>query len=323
MENQDSMMLELDQLEETLNLLNGMNLAKDSQIKQSKKLFDDFANLKKLAKDVKKEINPLVIQETGKNNNNITKLEEDLKAYFQEMKKRDFYKYECGKEMAVEKLSGVFSEIAEFETKISDFGYVAVKFGNPNLIDNACKQVESIKLEVNNMKTLWEHISHCQVTFENNLTTSWDNTNCDDMDDATKKLQKTLKEMKVDKRCNAYAGLFEEIKRWLNFIPLISELRDPAMRERHWDSIRAKVGVDFKVDAKLMLRDVYNLNLNKYQEDVEEITDQAKQEAKMEKTLAKLNETWKDVKFMYTIHKGSDVQMFNLKEEDFEMLEEN
>jgi dynein heavy chain len=95
------------------------------------------------------------------------------------------------------------------------------------------------------------------------------------------------------------------------------------MRERHWDSIRAKVQVDFKVDAKLMLRDVYNLNLNKYQEDVEEITDQAKQEAKMEKTLAKLNETWKDVKFVFDIHKGSDVQMFKLKEEDFEMLEEN
>jgi dynein heavy chain len=143
------------------------------------------------------------------------------------------------------------------------------------------------------------------------------------MDDMTKKLQKTLKEMKVDKRCNAYTGVFEEIKRWLQFIPLISELRDPAMRERHWDSIRAKVQVNFTVDSKLMLRDVYNLNLNKYQEDVEEISDQAKQEAKMEKTLAKLNETWKDVKFVFDTHKGSDVQMFRLKEEDFEMLEEN
>lgn len=323
MENQDSMMLQLDQLEETLNLLTSQNMGKESQVKQTKKLFDEWANLKKIAKDVKKEINPLVTQETGKNNNNITKLEEDLKAYFQEMKKRDFYKYDCGKEQAQEKLNGVFDEIAEFEKKIEDYGFVTRKFGNPNLIDNAIKQVESIKTEVKNMQTLWEHISFCQVTFENNQCTSWDNTNCDDMDDTTKKLQKTLKEMKVDKRCNAYAGLFEEIKKWLNFIPLISELRDPAMRERHWDSIRAKVQVDFKVDAKLMLRDVYNLNLNKYQEDVEEITDQAKQEAKMEKTLAKLNETWKDVKFVFDIHKGSDVQMFKLKEEDFEMLEEN
>ena len=93
------------------------------------------------------------------------------------------------------------------------------------------------------------------------------------------------------------------------------------MRERHWDSIREKVQVNFVVDSRLTLRDVYNLNLNKYQEDVEEITDQARQEAKMEKTLAKLNEVWKDIKFQFDIHKGSDVQMFKLKEEDFEMLE--
>jgi dynein heavy chain, axonemal len=108
------------------------------------------------------------------------------------------------------------------------------------------------------------------------------------MEDEVKKVQKTLKEMKVDKRCNAYQGIFEEIKRWLQFLPLIAELRDDAMRDRHWDAIREKVQVNFVVDSKLMLRDVYNLNLNKYQEDVEEITDQARQEAKMEKTLAKL-----------------------------------
>lgn len=41
----------------------------------------------------------------------------------------------------------------------------------------------------------------------------------------------------------------------------------------------------------------------------------------MEKTLNKLNETWKDVKFNFDQHKGSDVQLFKLSEENFEMLE--
>jgi len=164
----DSMMLQLDQLEETLNLLQSQNMSKDSQHKQSKKLQDEWVNLKKLAKDMKKEISPLVTQETSKNNNAIAKLEDDQKHYTQEMKKREFYKYECGKEQAVEKLKAVYSEIADFETKIADFGYVAEKFGNPHLIDNAGKQVEVIKLEVNNMRGLWEHISNCQGVFEHN-----------------------------------------------------------------------------------------------------------------------------------------------------------
>jgi dynein heavy chain, axonemal len=94
----ETMMLQLDQLEETLNLLQSQNMSKDSQHKQSKKLQEEWVNLKKLAKDMKKEISPLVTQETSKNNNAINKLEEDQKHYTQEMKKRDFYKYDCGKD---------------------------------------------------------------------------------------------------------------------------------------------------------------------------------------------------------------------------------
>ena len=68
-----------------------------------------------------------------------------------------------------------------------------------------------------------------------------------------KKLLKTLKDMKVDKRANAYNGILDEIKKWLNFLPLIGELRDPSMLERHWDSIRKLVKTEFVVDANLSL----------------------------------------------------------------------
>jgi len=54
------------------------------------------------------------------------------------MRKRDFYKYDCGREMAAKKLDAVFLEIADFETKISDYGYISSKFNNGNsMVDNA------------------------------------------------------------------------------------------------------------------------------------------------------------------------------------------
>lgn len=68
-ERSDETMLSLDQLEETLNYLAVKGNAKESQIKQTKKLFDEWNNLKKLAKDIKKEVAPLVASETQKNNN--------------------------------------------------------------------------------------------------------------------------------------------------------------------------------------------------------------------------------------------------------------
>jgi dynein heavy chain len=143
------------------------------------------------------------------------------------------------------------------------------------------------------------------------------------MEDEVKNKFKALKEMRCDKKCNAYIGIQEDIKKWLVFLPLIGDLRDPAMRDRHWASLKAKVQKDFTVNESLLLRDVYNLNLNKYQEDVEEITDQARQEAKMEKTLLKLEETWKDIAFEFSQHKNTDIKLIKISEENFEMLEEN
>jgi dynein heavy chain len=43
----------------------------------------------------------------------------------------------------------------------------------------------------------------------------------------------------------------------------------------------------------------------------------------MEKTLLKLEETWKDIVFEFNRHKESDVNLIKLSEENFEMLEEN
>ena len=141
------------------------------------------------------------------------------------------------------------------------------------------------------MKILWDQIYKLETLFAGWLDNSWSNTRPYDMEDEAKKHMKNLKEMKVDKKSAAYLGINDEIKKWLIFLPLIADLRDESMRIRHWNAIRKKVGVEFDDPEKLSLKDIFALNLNKYQEDVEEIADQAKQEAKMEKTLKKLQET--------------------------------
>jgi hypothetical protein len=213
------------------------------------------------------------------------------------MKKRDFYKYAFGRGPALEKLDGVFDELGTFIERIAELGSNATKFGSPESIEVPEKQVEGIKNEVNAMKQLWDHIAVCQEAFENNMATSWPNIDPFAMEEGVKKLLSALKNMKVDKRADAYDGLMKEIKKWLVFLPLIGELRNDSMRERHWDMIRKLVDSEFAVDESLLLRNIYDMNLAQYAEDVEEVTDQARQEAKMEKTLQKLRETWKDVKF--------------------------
>lgn len=84
------------------------------------------------------------------------------------------------------------------------------------------------------MKMLWEHIDMCQKKFEEYMNNTWEKTSPFELEDEVKKFLVTLKAMKVEKKCNAYQGILEEIKKWQIFLPLIGDLRNDAMRDRHW-----------------------------------------------------------------------------------------
>jgi len=60
----------------------------------------------------------------------------------------------------------VFSELTIFEDNIKDYGGNAEKFGVPDMILKAEKDIEAIKITVDNMKILWDHIDTCQRKFE-------------------------------------------------------------------------------------------------------------------------------------------------------------
>lgn len=297
------------------------NIPKDKQLKEYKKLTDDFTGLKKLAKDMEKEIKKNVDHETSNNQKQIQALEDSMKSFSNNLKKRDFYQYKTGRDLAVQKLKEIRVEVAELDKKIEDYGFNSLKFNQPGLIENCKVQVVSIKTEIDSMNALWDKINELETQFNSWLNMSWSVSKPYDMEDDAKKSMKSLKEMKCDKKSNTYLGIMDVLKAWLTFLPLIADLRDDAMRERHWDMVRKKVGVQFEDPNKLIVKDIWNLNLNKYQEDVEEICDQAKQEAKMERTLKKLTEVYAVVKYQFTPMKDSDINQFRLSEEEFEQLE--
>lgn len=96
------------------------------------------------------------------------------------------------------------------------------------------------------------------------MDAKWIETDPFDMEEEVKGLFKGLRDMKVDKKCNTYLGILDDIKKWLVFLPLIQELRNDAMRPRHWQLIKDKVQKSFEVNEKLLLKDVFNLSLHKY-----------------------------------------------------------
>ena len=133
----DNVKLVLDQLDESLKFLQSNNISKDKEMKQTRKLFDEFNGLKKLAKDVKKEIAPLVEKESKNNAATIQKHEDELKAYIAAMKKRDFYRYGTGRDVALQSLEKVGQEIEQFIETTEQLKFNAEKFEHPGAIEQS------------------------------------------------------------------------------------------------------------------------------------------------------------------------------------------
>lgn len=96
-----------------------------------------------------------------------------------------------------------------------------------------------------------------------------------------------------------------------NALPLISELRHPAVQERHWKRIMEETEKDLgDINLKtITLSKVFELELQNYQDKVQEICKEAKEEAKNEESIAKIDAIWKATQFILAPYKrGNEVR---------------
>jgi dynein heavy chain len=89
--------------------------------------------------------------------------------------------------------------------------------------------------------------------------------------------------------------LKNDIDKFRHTMPLVLDLRDQAMRERHWKELRFEVKDDFDETAEeFTLEKVFSLNLLNHQEKIMELADNAKKQLKIEVMLKEIRYTWEE-----------------------------
>ena len=161
-------------------------------------------------------------------------------------------------------------------------------FKFPESESTGCQKIiETVESEVNWMKKLWEHIEKCQKRFDDYLDLKWSEMDINELEDEIKKMRQGLQPIKItDRKCGAFLGISNEIKKWSIFTPLIGDLKHDSMftpDSRHWKKVKDTLKQDFTVGENLELSLLWNLRLYDYKDTIEEITEIAKNEAKMEK----------------------------------------
>jgi dynein heavy chain len=95
------------------------------------------------------------------------------------------------------------------------------------------------------------------------------------------------------------ASMRAQLEDFQQYIPLITALRNPGMRDRHWERISNACGFPVKADNTFSLRRGLQVGLPKYLPAVEEVSEYASKEYSLERTLDKMQGDWNGVMLEY------------------------
>ena len=105
------------------------------------------------------------------------------------------------------------------------------------------------------MTKLWQHIKNCQDRFDDYMELKWSQMDVNQMEDEIKKMRQGLQPIKIlDRKCNSFLGISEQIKRWGIFTPMITDLKHQSMitpDKRHWVKVKDTLKQEFSVDDNL------------------------------------------------------------------------
>ena len=83
-----------------------------------------------------------------------------------------------------------------------------------------------------------------------------------------------------------------KIKNMNTVLPLIDQLHSPCMQDRHWNMLKVAVRVNFDKGADFCFKDLLDLKLHHFADEVSEIVDQSAKEEKIGKKLKIIEEFW-------------------------------
>ena len=116
------------------------------------------------------------------------------------------------------------------------------------------------------------------------------------MDDLAVDFINKIREMpKEVRQWQIYEFMKHKLELFRNTMPLITDLRDESMRQRHWNDVRFEVKEEFNEQSEeFTLEKIFELELVKHGDMISELAHNAKKQLKIEKSLNEIKRMWED-----------------------------
>ncbi|XP_009955032.1 PREDICTED: dynein heavy chain 10, axonemal, partial [Leptosomus discolor] len=153
--------------------------------------------------------------------------------------------------------------------------------------------------------------------------TLWINLNVQFLQEGIEGFLKALRKLPEQVRSMPVAFHLEtKMKAFRDSIPLLLDLKNEALRERHWQDLMERTGTSFEMTTETFtLENMFAMELQRHSDVISEIVRTAVKELSIEKSVKEIAETWEHLKFTVQMYfKGTEKRGFILGPVD-EILE--
>ncbi|XP_058061407.1 LOW QUALITY PROTEIN: dynein beta chain, ciliary-like [Anopheles bellator] len=319
-----------DPLKATVDLLKTYNVEFNETVyKQFTELPERWLHTKKTAQKVREKIAPAQAYQVDLIRKRISLFDIRMKLYRDGFKKLPCFKVPS--KDVYEICDQVHLELNIMETQLKNLTDSASLF---ELSPPDDTKLRLCRKEVKMLKQIWDFVYSVESCVNDWKKTSWKKIDVEAMDVECKNYGKQIRQLDKDMRNWApYVHLEGILKNLMTSLRAITELQNPAIRERHWFELMhatkliqtygKEMLVRFQMVDSTTLADLLELNLHNYEEEVKTIVDKSVKEMAMEKMLNDLEVAWKDLAFEFDPHERTNLKLLKVSEEVIEMLEEN
>jgi dynein heavy chain len=195
------------------------------------------------------------------------------------------------------------------------------------LSDAPYPEVVDTEKDIGFLEQLWTVARDWQELYSEWKVCEFSNIQTDQMEQGAqgqlKKLIRVAREVK-DKDWEFVALYKKRIEQFRRVLPLVVDLKNPAMRPRHWKQISAEVNIEINpTQGDLTLGLMIDYGLDQFAEQISSISGAASKELSIEQTLASIEATWSTTSMDIGPYKDRGHFVLKGTEEIFLALEDN
>ena len=147
-----------------------------------------------------------------------------------------------------------------------------------------------------------------------------------DVNLALKVLYKTSKlftQQSLEKCSENCETVRSQIEDFMKYVPIIAGLRNPGMRDRHWEQISAEIGSELNPDENFTLKTGLDMGILDHEAAILKISDIAGKEFSIEQALDKMQNEWSTVELQLMAYRETGTFVIKVDEQVTQQLDDH